>query len=213
MVIVDKPGAPQTALFAFGLGVPANSPEMPTIQVANYTLGGAFTSRINMNLREAHGYTYGAQSGYLPYRAGGQFRAGGLVKTDVTAPAAKELMTEIRNFPSHPPTDAELAASKSALTQSLQGNFETNGVTAGAVGAIFLYDRPLDYYATLPAKYAAVTSADVARVASEDLHPEQLVIVTAGDRAKIEPGLKEAGLGKVEVRDINGDLVNGKSSD
>ncbi len=207
VVIVDKPGAPQTALFAFGLGVPANSPELPIIQVANYTLGGAFTSRINMNLREAHGYTYGAQSVYQTYRAGGQFLTGGLVRTDVTAPAAKELMNEVRNFPSHPPTDTELAAAKSALTQSLQGNFETNGFSASAMASIFLYDRPLDYYATLPGKYGAVSSSDVARIASEDIHPGNLVILAAGDRAKIEPGLKDAGLGAVEVRDINGDLV------
>ncbi len=208
VVIVDKPGAPQTALFAFGVGVPANAPEYPTIRVANYTLGGSFASRINMNLREQHGYTYGAQSQYQGFRAGGQFLAGGLVRTDVTAPAAKELMTEIKNFPSHPPTEEELNAAKTALVQSLPGQFETMGATAGAVGTIFLYDRPLDFYATLPAKYNAVTSADVATVAQQDLHPDQLVIVAAGDRTKIEPGLKDAGLGPVEVRDINGKPVS-----
>ncbi len=204
VVVVDKPGAPQTALFAFGIGVPANSPEYPTLRVANYTLGGSFASRINMNLREQHGYTYGAQSQYQGFRAGGQFLAGGLVRTDVTAPAAKELMTEIRNFPSHPPTDAELVAAKTALQQSLPGQFETMGATAAAVGSIFLYDRPLDYYATLPAKYNAVTATEVAKMAQEDLHPDQLVIVAAGDRTKIEPALKDAGLGPVEVRDFNG---------
>ena len=207
VVIVDKPGAPQTALFAFGVGVPANAPELPVVQVANYTLGGAFASRINMNLREQHGYTYGANSRYQPYRAGGTFVAGGLVRTDVTAPAAKELVGEIRNFPGHPPTDEELTAAKSSLVQSLPGQFETVGVTAGAVGSIFLYQRPLDYYATLPGRFQAVSSADVAKVAQEDLHPGELVIVAAGDRTKIEPGLKDAGLGPVEVRDINGALV------
>jgi zinc protease len=69
---------------------------------------------------------------------------------------------------------------------------------------IFLYNRPLDYYAKLPAKYDAVTDADIVRVAKEYLHPDHLVIVTAGDRSKIEPGLKDAGLGPVEVRDISG---------
>ena len=209
VVIVDKPGAPQTALFAFGLGVPANSPEVPALQIMNYTLGGSFASRINMNLREAHGYTYGAQSGFREYRAGGDFLAGGLVRTDVTAPAAKELMSEIRNFPSHPPTEDELKSAKTASIQSLPGQFETTEATAGAVGRLFLYDRPLDYYAALPAKFLAVTSNDVAKVATDDIHPDQLVIVAAGDRAKIEPGLKEAGLGPVEVRDINGTLVSG----
>jgi zinc protease len=204
VVIVDKPGAPQTMLMAYGLGVPANSPDLPTLQVMNYTLGGSFASRINMNLREQHGYTYGASSGYRGYRSGGQFVAGGLVRTDVTAPAAKELMGEITRFPSSPPSDAELGASKDALVQSLPGQFETTFAATGAMQSIFLYERPLDYYAKLPDRYRAVTSDDVARVAKEDLHPNQLIIVAAGDRTKIEPGLKDAGLGPVEVRDING---------
>ena len=130
----------------------------------------------------------------------------------IAAPAAKELMTEVRNFPSHPPTNAELTAAKSASIQSLPGQFETTGATVGAISSIFLFDRPLDYYAKLPAEYNAVTSADVARVAQQDVHPGQLVIVAAGDRAKIEPGLKEAGLGPVEVRDINGTLITGSAS-
>ncbi len=120
VVIVDKPGAPQTALLAFGAGVPANSPELPTLQVMNYTLGGSFASRINMNLREVHGYTYGAFSTYREYRAGCDFVTGGLVRTDVTASAAKELMTEVRNFPSHPPTEDELKAAKSARCNRCQ---------------------------------------------------------------------------------------------
>ncbi|MGD0737808.1 MAG: hypothetical protein ABR976_21960, partial [Terracidiphilus sp.] len=72
---------------------------------------------------------------------------------------------------------------------------------------LFIYNRPLDYFRSLPAKYEAVTEADVARVAGQYLHPDQLVIVAAGDRAKIEPALKDAGLGPVEVRDISGKLV------
>jgi zinc protease len=214
VVIVDKPGAPQTALFAFGFGVPANSPDLQTIQVMNYVLGGSFASRINMNLREKNGYTYGAQSGYQPYRSGGTFLAGGLVRTDISGPAATQLMYEVKNFPANPPNEAELTAAKTAQIQSLPGRFETTGAIAGSFGSIFLYDRPLDYYATLPAKYGAVTSADVTRVAQEDVHPGQLIIVAAGDRAKIEPQLQEttktAGWGPVEVRDIQGNLVTDK---
>jgi len=210
VVIVDKPGAPQTALEAFGLGVPANSPDLQTLQVMNYVLGGSFASRINMNLREVHGYTYGANSGYMNYRAGGSFVAGGLVKTDVTGPAATQLMYEIKRFPTTPPTEAELNEAKVANVQSLPGRFETTGAIAGSMTSIFLYDRPLDYYATLPAKYQAVTAADVERVATEDVHPDQLIIVAAGDRAKIEPQLKAADLGPVEVRDIDGKLVEQK---
>ncbi|WP_263380958.1 M16 family metallopeptidase [Granulicella paludicola] len=210
VVIVDKPGAPQTALFAFGTGVAGNSPDLQTLQVMNYTLGGAFASRINMNLREVHGYTYGAQSGYSFYRDGGPFQAGGLVRTDVTGPAAKELMSEITRFPDNPPTETELKEAKDARIQSLPGAFETTGAIAGSMGSIFLYNRPLDYYATLPEKYRSVTSADVARVAKADLHPGHLIIVAAGDRAKIETQLKDANLGPVEVRDINGAVVTDK---
>ena len=210
IVIVDKPGAPQTALEAFGVGVAANSPDLQTLQVMNYVLGGSFASRINMNLREVHGYTYGANSGYQSYRVGGPFVAGGLVKTDVTGPAATQLMYEIKRFPENPPTEAELNEAKVARVQSLPGQFETSGAIAGSMTSIFLYDRPLDYYAKLPAKYAAVTAADVQRVAKEDVHPDQLIIVAAGDRAKIESGLKDANLGPIEVRDINGKLVDEK---
>ena len=207
VVIVDKPGAPQTALYAFGLGVAESSPDSPTLDVMNYTLGGSFASRINMNLREVHGYTYGARSAFTQYREGGQFYSGSLVRTDVTAPAAKEMMAEIRNFPQKPSTADELAAAKEALVRALPGKFETTTAVAGAINSIFIYNRPLDYYAKLPEKYQAVSDSDIAASAKKYIHPDQLVIVTAGDRAKIEPGLKEAGLGPVEVRDIGANPV------
>jgi zinc protease len=207
VVIVNKPGAPQTALFAFGLGIPQSSPDADILNVMSYTLGGSFASRINMNLREVHGYTYGARSSFTDFREGGQFSAGALVRTDVTAPAAKEMMAEIRNFLVKPSTSEELNAAKEASIRSLPGRFETTGAVAGAIDGIFVYDRPLDYYAKLPAKYQAITEADIARVAKQYLHPDQLVIVTAGDRDKIEPSLKDAGLGPVEERDISGNLV------
>jgi zinc protease len=207
IVIVDKPGAPQTALYAFGLGVAQGSPDEDVLEVMNYTLGSSFGSRINMNLREVHGYTYGARSGFEEYLNGGEFSAGALVRTDVTAAAAKEMMSEIRNFPQKPSTADELASAKEASIRSLPGRFETTAAMAGAIDDLYIYNRPLDYFATLPAKYEAVTEADVARVAGQYLHPDQLVIVAAGDRAKIEPSLKDAGLGPVEVRDIAGKLV------
>jgi zinc protease len=207
IVIIDKPGAPQSALFAFGLGVPQGSPDEDALSVMNYTLGGSFASRINMDLREQHGYTYGASSRMLSYHDGGEFFAGALVRTDVTAAAAKDLMAQIRNFPNNPSTPEELAAAKEASMRSLPGRFQTTTAIAGATTDVFLFNRPLDYYAQLPAKYEAITQADVARVAKMYLHPDQLVIVTAGDRSKIEPGLKDAGLGAVEVRTIEGKLA------
>jgi zinc protease len=213
VVIVDKPGAPQSALFAFGLGVPQSSPDADTLTVMNYTLGASFASRINMNLREVHGYTYGARSAFQEYREGGGFYAGGLVRTDVTAAAATELMKEIRNYPDKPSTSEELAAAKEASIRSLPGRFETNNAIADAMTGIFVYKRPLDYFAKLPAKYQAISEDDVAKAAKTYLHPDQLVIVTAGDRAKIEPGLKDANLGPVEVRDLNGNNVTDQKAE
>ncbi len=207
IVIIDKPGAPQTALAVFGLGVPAGSSDADALDVLNYTLGGSFGSRINMNLREAHGYTYGAFSTFKKYRDGGDFYSGSLVRTDVTGPAAKELISEIRNFVLKPSTDEELAAAKEASIRSLPGEFETTAATARAIDDLFVYNRPLDYYANLPSQYEHVTQADVVRDAQQYIHPDQLILVAAGDRTKIEPALKDAGLGPVEVRDMEGKLV------
>ncbi len=207
IVIVDKPGAPQTALFAFGLGLPITTPDLQAVQIMNYTLGGSFASRINMNLREEHGYTYGAQSAYFFYREGGPFLAGGLVRTDVTGPSAKELFYEISRFPTTPPTQAELKMATDARIQSIPAQFETTFATANAISSIFLYNRSLDYFTTLPDKYRAVTPADVTRVAKDDVHPDNLILLAVGDRAKIEPALKETNLGPIEIRTPTGELV------
>ena len=207
IVIIDKPGAPQTALFAFGIGVSTTVPDLQAIQIMNYTLGGSFGSRINMNLREEHGYTYGAQSGFQTYREGGSFLAGGLVRTDITGLAAKELFNEITRFPANPPTPAELKMAQDARVQSIPALFETTVATTAAETNIFLYKRALDYFTTLPDKYRSVSAADIARVAKEDVHPDNLIILAVGDRAKIEAGLKETNLGPIEYRTTTGEVA------
>jgi zinc protease len=207
IALVDKPGAPQTALVVFGLGLPITTPDLQTLQVLNYTLGGAFASRINMNLREVHGFTYGANSIFATYREGGAFYAGGLIKTDVTAPATQQLMLELKRIQSEPPTEAEVKEAKIARVQSLPGQFETSNATASAMASIFLYKRALDYYATLPAAYFAVTPQDVERVAKADVHPDHLIIVMVGDRSKIEPSLKELNLAPIELVDPAGNPI------
>jgi zinc protease len=207
LVIVDRPGSPQTALFAFGIGVPRSTPNLEALQIMNYTLGGSFGSRINMNLREVHGYTYGAQSVYALYRDGGPFLAGGLVKTDVTAAATKELMFELKRIQTEPPTPEELKMAKDARVQSIPAQFETTAATAGAMASIFLYDRPLDYYAKLPDAYRAVTAEAVVAAAKTDVHPNNLIIVAVGDKAKIEPSLKELNLAPIEYSDPLGNLI------
>ena len=206
LVIVDKPGSPQTALLAYGLGVPQSTPDRDAVELMNYTLGASFGSRVNMNLREVHGYTYGAFSSYEFFRDGGPFISGGLVKTDVTAPATKELLGELRRIQTEPPTEAELKMARDASVQSIPAEFETTASIASALGSLFLYDRPLDYYAKLPGAYRAVTLEDVAKAAKTDVHPEQLLIVEAGDKSKIEPALKELGI-PVVYADTSGNLL------
>ncbi|WP_263355883.1 M16 family metallopeptidase [Acidicapsa ligni] len=207
VVLVDKPGSPQTALFAYGLGVSRTNKDLEAIQTMNYVLGASFASRINMNLREVHGFTYGARSTYSMYREGGPFTAGGLVKTDVTAPAAKELMLELKRIQTEPPTAVEIKAAKDANVQSIPAQFETTNATAGAMASLFLYDRPLNYFAMLPDRFRAVTPEDVERVAKSDVHPDQLIVVAVGDKSKIEAGLKELNLAPIEYVDASGNPV------
>ncbi len=204
IVIVDKPGSPQTALYAIGFGVPRTTPDYPAVLIMNNVLGGLFASRINMNLREEHGYTYGAGSGFFFNRTGGPFYSGAQVRTDVTAPAAKQLMLELNRIRTEPPTATELKLAKDSLLHSLPGDFETTQASVGGLQQIFIYGLPLDYYAKLPGRFEAVTPEEVSKAAQSDVHPDQLVLMAVGDRAKIEPGLKELNLGPIEYRDTSG---------
>ena len=207
VVIVDKPGAPQTALIAFGLGLPRAAPDYPAVNVMNSVLGGLFSSRINMNLREKNGFTYGAFSEFLFRRGDGPFLAGALVRTDVTGPAARELLAELNRMRTDPATEAELRLAKENALRSLPGNFETVNETAGLMSEIFTYGLALDYYQKLPAQYAAVTAAEVEKAAQDHVHPENLIVVAVGDQAKIQPELEKLNLGPIELRDESGSLL------
>jgi zinc protease len=207
VVIVDKPGAPQTALFAFGLGLPRATPDYPAVNVMNSVLGGLFASRINMNLREKNGFTYGASSQFVFRRGAGPFLAGARVRTDVTGPAARELFVELNRMRTDPATEDELHLAKEYELRSLPGNFETVKETAGLMSEIFTYGLAVNYYQKLPGEYAAVTAAEVEKAAQEHVHPDNLIVVAVGDRAKIQPELEKLNLGPIEVRDESGDLV------
>ena len=210
--IVDKPGAAQTFLFVAQLGVPRSTPDYVPIEVMNNILGGLFSSRINNNLREEHGYTYGGFSFFMYRRGPGLFAAGGGIRTDATAPATQELFKELERIRSGPPTAEELKLSKGAFAHSLAGLFESSEQTANTIGEMFTYDLPLDYYQGLPAKIDAVTADDVQHMAEKYVHPDTSVVIGAGDRAKIEDSLKKLSLGPVEVRDYEGNLVGGGAS-
>lgn len=207
IIIVDKPGSPQTVLVAFGLGVPRSTPDYPSILIMNDVLGGLFSSRINMNLREQHGYTYGAFSDFAFNRFGGPLYAGAQVRTDVTGPAAKELFSELDRITADPPTTTELKLAQDSQMRSLPGHFEAAKGTSARIGQLFVYKLPDNYYATLPAELAAVKPQQVTQAAVDHIHPKQMIVVAVGDRAKIEPGLKELNLGPIEYRDASGNPV------
>lgn len=207
IVIVDQPGAPQTALFAFGVGLPRNTPDYAANELMNDIVGGLFSSRINMNLRERNGYTYGAFSFFEYHRGAGPFLSGALVRTDVTAPAAKELVKELTSLSTNPPTASELALAKNFALQSLPGQFETAQSTSQLIGDIFIFNLPVDYYRQLPSQFDAATSAEVAEAAQRNIRPNEIVLVAVGDRAKIQPGLEKVGFGPVELRDSFGNKI------
>jgi zinc protease len=207
IVIVDKPGAPQTALVAFGQGIPRSTPEYAAVDVMNSVLGGLFSSRINMNLREKNGYTYGAFSAFNYYRDGGVFYSGAQVRTDVTAPAARELFGELNRIRTDPPTPAELKLAEDSELHSLPGQFETVNFTGSLLGELFTYSLPKTYYRTLPSEYMKLTPDAVEKTAIEYIHPDNLIVIAVGDRAKIQSGLEKLDLGPIEIRNASGDVV------
>jgi zinc protease len=204
VVLLDKPGAPQTALLTFGTGLPRTSADYPAVAVMNAMLGGLFSSRINMNLREAHGYTYGAFSTYQYLRGIGLFLSGAQVRTDVTAPALSELFRELDGIHTKPLTDAELRLAKDSIIRSLPGDFEGVDSVNGQLRSLWIYGLPLDYYTHLPAAVESVSAAQVQEAAAKYVKPENLLVVAVGDSAKIKASLEDLKLAPVEPAGASG---------
>jgi zinc protease len=204
IVIVDKPGAPQTQVRVAGIGAARSSPDFRALQVMNNALGGLFSSRINMNLREEHGYTYGASSQFIFRRSAGPFVVAGGIRTDVTAPAVTEIFKEIAGMLDRPMMQDELLKAKDALANSLPGAFETSVNTVNSFSNIFVYDLGPDYYTRYAQEVNAVTSEQVLAVARRYLVPDRLVVIAVGDRNAIEAELRKLNLGTVEIRDLEG---------
>ena len=204
IVIVDKPGSPQTQLRVAAIGAPRASPDFRALQVMNNALGGLFSSRINMNLREQHGYSYGAYSQFVFRRSAGPFAIGAGVRTDATAPAVSEIFKEVAGIREMALSAEELQKAKDALANSLPGAFETNNSVVGSFSNIFIYDLGLDYYTRYAREVNAVTAEQALDVARRYVVPDRLVVIAVGDRAAIEADLRKLGLGAVEIRDVEG---------
>jgi len=208
LILVDRPGAPQTTLVCFSRGLARSTPDYAPVEVMNTDLGGLFSSRINMNLREAHGYTYGAGSFFNYHRAAGPFVVFSDVRTDATAPATSEVFNELRRMRETQMTPAELLLSKDSIARSLPGRFERGTAAAATFAELFTYDLPLDYYSSLPDRINAVTIEQAQAMAKKYIQPEKMIVLAVGDRAKIEEDMKKLNLGKVEIRDTEGKVVH-----
>jgi zinc protease len=207
ILIVDRPGAPQTQIRVGAIGAPRAVPEFQAIQVMNTAFGGLFSSRINMNLREEHGYTYGAGSGFDYRRGAGPFQIAAAVRTDVTAPAVVEILKEVRGMTAAPMKAEELERAKDARTQSLPAGFQTSQAAAASFAQVYVYDLGLDYYSRVAAQVRAVTAEQALAAARKYLVPERMVIVAVGDRAKIEPELGKLNIAPIEVVTAEGKPV------
>jgi zinc protease len=207
LVLVDKPGAPQTQIRVASIGAARATPDYEALQVMNESLGGLFSSRINLNLREAHGYTYGASSQFVYRRAAGPFVVATGVRTEVTAPSVTEIFKEVRGIREKPPAGDELALAKDSLVRSLPALFETSGRVTNSTSNIYIYDLGHDYYSKLSDRMSAVTAEQVKAAADKYVVPEKLVVIAVGDRAKIAADLQKLNLGAIEVRNPDGQIV------
>ena len=204
--VMDRPGALQSTIFAGHVAPPRANPQELTQQVLNNVLGGQFISRLNMNLREDKHWSYGAGSVFFDARGPRPFIVYAPVQTDKTKEAVQELLKELKGIRGEKPVTAdELQAAKDGLVLTLAGRWETARAVGGSIGEIVRFGFPDDYYSTFPAKVRASTLADVA-AASSVIQPDRLVWVIAGDRVKIEPGLRELGLGEIRAIDSDGNL-------
>ena len=205
--LIDKPGAAQSVIRIGHVGPPRTTPDWYTLDVLNTILGGAFTSRLNQNLRETHGYTYGAFSQFAVRRLSGAFVALASVVTAKTDSSLIEFLKELRRIRDEPVPAAELAKAKAYVTLGLPGDFETTGGAAARFRELLVYGLPLDYYAQYIQRINAVTAADVQRAARQYIDPDHFDIVVVGDKSQIDAGIKALNEGPVLYRDAWGQEI------
>jgi zinc protease len=204
--LIDKPGAAQSSFRIGSVGVPRSTRDYFALTVMNTILGGSFTSRLNQNLRETRGYTYGAGSRFDMRRAAGPFLATAEIVTAKSDSALLEFMKELNAIRQSVPA-SELLRAKRYLQLQQPGNFETTQDIAFQLLPVALYGLPLDYYNNYVQNIEAVTQADVARVAQQYINPASLAVVIVGDRKTIEQGLKATNVGPIVIRDISGQPI------
>jgi zinc protease len=198
--LIDRPGAAQSEIRIGHPAVARNNPDFYPLQVLNTLLGGSFTSRLNQNLRETHGYTYGARSAFAMRLGSGPFEASAAVVTAKTDSAVIEFFRELNRIRDEAVPADELDRAKRFVALGLPQQFETTAQVAQRVAQLVVYGLPLDYYNTYVQQIMAVTPADVQRVAREYVQPGRSAVVIVGDQRTIEAGLRALPVGTLEIR-------------
>jgi predicted Zn-dependent peptidase len=204
--LVDKPGAAQSVIQIGRIGVARKTEDYDAIVVMNTILGGSFASRLNQNLREEHGYTYGAGSAFSFRPAPGPFRAASSVQTAVTDKALAEFMKELRGILEPVPAE-ELTRAKNYVALGFPSDFQTVGGIARQLRELVLYGLPDDYFNDYIQNILAVNGDDVQRVAKKYIDPDKLAIIIVGDSETIKRGLEALDLGplrEMTVEDVLG---------
>ena len=203
--IVDRPGAEQSVILIGRVGPPRSTPDYAALETMNTLLGGSFTSRLNDNLREKKGYTYGASSRFDYRRAGGLFVAGAAVQTAVTGPALAEFLKELRAI-ANPPSLAEAARARDYLALSFPREFETTGEIASRIGTQVVYGLPPDVWDSFVPKVLATGPAAMAEAAKRTVDAARVAIVVVGDRRTVEKAVRAVSPGPVRVLSV-GDVL------
>ena len=200
VILVDRPGASQTALVLAAPGLARSDPDYEPVLVTNQVFGGGFSSRLNLNLRENRGYTYGAYSGVDALRGVGLISIDMAVATPVTGDAVRETLRELETLTATGVTDDELRRAKQYLGGSARTLFDSNRSTLSTLRTLYLDDLPVDYYRTRPARLAGIGTDDATAIARRYFEPAAFTVVAVGDRAAIEPPLRALDLGAVGLR-------------
>jgi predicted Zn-dependent peptidase len=194
LVLVHRPGAAQSELRMGHVSVSRSTPDYHALLTLNMILGGQFVSRINMNLRESKGYTYGARTSFDLRRGAGPFVLQASVQSDATTEAVREAIGELRAIGGERPVShEELLLGRAALTRGYPRNFETAEQIARAAAQLALYDLPDDYFSTFVQTVLALTPDEVTRAGATHIHPDQLLTVIVGDRDVIGRSLETLG--------------------
>ncbi|HEX7150585.1 MAG TPA: pitrilysin family protein [Thermoanaerobaculia bacterium] len=204
--IIDRPQAVQSEIRIGHLGVPRSCEDYFPLSVMNALLGGVFNSRINMNLRERHGYTYGARSQFAFRKQAGPFVVAAPVRNEVTRESVAEVLTELRNIRTGHVENHELDDTKSYLVGVFPASVQTASDVAGRLLDMELFGLPEDYFDRYRENIAAVSKEDIQRVAEKYLDPERALIVVVGNAAQIREPLGQLGL-PVHEMDLEGNAV------